>query len=49
MNKVDEIKQHLEKIVKLEQTLSVFEESDDLYLDVLHKIQGSLMKLETYL
>ncbi|MCY9290789.1 hypothetical protein MOF05_20785 [Bacillus haynesii] len=40
MKNVDEIKQHLEKIEKLEQTLVVFEESDDLYLDVLHKIQG---------
>lgn len=40
MKKVDEIKQHLEKINKLEQTLVVFEESDELYLDVLHKIQG---------
>ncbi|KAA6446724.1 hypothetical protein [Bacillus swezeyi] len=39
MNKVDEIKRHLEKIEKLEQTLVVFEESDELYLDVLHKIQ----------
>lgn len=49
MKNVDEIKQHLEKIERLEQTLVVFEESDELYLDVLHKIQGSLMKLETYL
>lgn len=49
MDKVMEIKQHLEKIEKLEQTLPVFEESDELYLDVLHKIQGSLMKLATYL
>ncbi|EQM25415.1 MULTISPECIES: hypothetical protein [Bacillus] len=40
MKNVDEIKQHLEKIEKLEQTLVVFEESDELYLDVLHKIQG---------
>ncbi|CAI8769050.1 hypothetical protein CHCC14809_2311 [Bacillus licheniformis] len=40
MKKIDEIKQHLEKINKLEQTLVVFEESDELYLDVLHKIQG---------
>lgn len=40
MKKVDEIKQHLEKINKLEQTLAVFEESDELHLDVLHKIQG---------
>ncbi|GIN68465.1 hypothetical protein FKN04_23275 [Bacillus glycinifermentans] len=40
MDKVMEIKQHLEKIEKLEQTLPVFEESDELYLDVLHKIQG---------
>ncbi|MCY7858767.1 hypothetical protein MOB44_19275 [Bacillus sonorensis] len=42
MDKVMEIKEHLEKIEKLEQTLSVFEESDELYLDVLHKIQGEL-------
>ncbi|ARC67959.1 hypothetical protein MHH84_11505 [Bacillus sp. FSL K6-1109] len=40
MKSVDEIKQRLEKIEKLEQTLTVFEESDELYLDVLHKIQG---------
>ncbi|MEN7355771.1 hypothetical protein ABC915_00830 [Bacillus licheniformis] len=40
MKKIDEIKQHLEKINKLEQTLVVFEESDELRLDVLHKIQG---------
>lgn len=40
MNRVDEIKQRLEKIEKLEQTLTVFEESDELYLDVLQKIQG---------
>ncbi|MFT0803333.1 hypothetical protein VSK91_22005 [Bacillus swezeyi] len=39
MDKVREIKQHLEKIDKLEQTLSVFEESDELHIDVLHKIQ----------
>ncbi|ASB89244.1 MULTISPECIES: hypothetical protein [Bacillus] len=45
MNRVDEIKQRLEKIEKLEQTLSVFEESDDLYLDVLHKIQGEFNEI----
>ncbi|MED1741408.1 hypothetical protein P4U97_18195 [Bacillus swezeyi] len=44
MNKTKQIKHHLEKIEKLEQTLTVFEESDELYIDVLQKTRRSLMK-----